>query len=141
MKSLLSSRCSIVVSIPACHAGDPGSIPGIGVFHDRPGQTKSPATSFFFFQLSGKKHDAKASNTSAVAGSEQVPRGQVPLIPRSRRARGRLGTAPSTTSNARLMVRALSLWTAVLDLGVGTDLTTTVTSRSVRAILRLEASL
>nr|GMC74024.1 peptidyl-tRNA hydrolase, mitochondrial [Ipomoea batatas] len=23
-----SSRCSIVVSIPACHAGDPGSIPG-----------------------------------------------------------------------------------------------------------------
>ncbi|KAK4393211.1 hypothetical protein Sango_1791900 [Sesamum angolense] len=26
------SRCSIVVSIPACHAGDPGSIPGNGVF-------------------------------------------------------------------------------------------------------------
>lgn len=25
-----SSRCSIVVSIPACHAGDPGSIPGNG---------------------------------------------------------------------------------------------------------------
>ncbi|URE15568.1 hypothetical protein MUK42_04231, partial [Musa troglodytarum] len=25
------SRCSIVVSIPACHAGDPGSIPGNGV--------------------------------------------------------------------------------------------------------------
>ena len=24
-------RCSIVVSIPACHAGDPGSIPGNGV--------------------------------------------------------------------------------------------------------------
>ncbi|CAK9256028.1 unnamed protein product [Sphagnum jensenii] len=24
------SRCSIVVSIPACHAGDPGSIPGSG---------------------------------------------------------------------------------------------------------------
>ena len=24
------SRCSIVVSIPACHAGDPGSIPGNG---------------------------------------------------------------------------------------------------------------
>ncbi|URD98749.1 hypothetical protein MUK42_36927, partial [Musa troglodytarum] len=23
-------RCSIVVSIPACHAGDPGSIPGNG---------------------------------------------------------------------------------------------------------------
>nr|PNR30712.1 hypothetical protein PHYPA_027028 [Physcomitrium patens] len=23
-------RCSIVVSIPACHAGDPGSIPGSG---------------------------------------------------------------------------------------------------------------
>ena len=26
------SRCSIVVSIPACHAGDPGSIPGNGDF-------------------------------------------------------------------------------------------------------------
>ena len=25
-------RCSIVVSIPACHAGDPGSIPGNGDF-------------------------------------------------------------------------------------------------------------
>ena len=25
-------RGSIVVSIPACHAGDPGSIPGRGVF-------------------------------------------------------------------------------------------------------------
>ena len=25
-------RDSIVVSIPACHAGDPGSIPGRGVF-------------------------------------------------------------------------------------------------------------
>ncbi|CAD5189888.1 unnamed protein product, partial [Musa acuminata subsp. malaccensis] len=25
-------RCSIVVSIPACHAGDPGSIPGNGVY-------------------------------------------------------------------------------------------------------------
>ena len=24
-------RCSIVASIPACHAGDPGSIPGRGV--------------------------------------------------------------------------------------------------------------
>jgi hypothetical protein len=27
---VLESRCSIVVSIPACHAGDPGSIPGSG---------------------------------------------------------------------------------------------------------------
>ena len=26
-------RCSIVVSISACHAEDPGSIPGGGVFH------------------------------------------------------------------------------------------------------------
>ena len=25
-------RCSTVVSIPACHAGDPGSIPGAGAF-------------------------------------------------------------------------------------------------------------
>ena len=24
--------CSIVVSISACHAGDPGSIPGVGVY-------------------------------------------------------------------------------------------------------------
>ena len=27
----MSFRGSIVVSIPACHAGDPGSIPGLGV--------------------------------------------------------------------------------------------------------------
>jgi hypothetical protein len=27
-----SIQGSIVVSIPACHAGDPGSIPGLGVF-------------------------------------------------------------------------------------------------------------
>jgi hypothetical protein len=27
-----TSLVSIVVSIPACHAGDPGSIPGLGVF-------------------------------------------------------------------------------------------------------------
>ena len=27
-----TSRCSIVVSIPACHAGDPGSIPGNGEY-------------------------------------------------------------------------------------------------------------
>ena len=26
-------RGSIVVSIPACHAGDPGSIPGLGVLY------------------------------------------------------------------------------------------------------------
>ena len=121
------------------------SIPGIGVFHDRPGQTKSPATSFFFFSTFGEKN----KNTMLRRPTQAQKRGRSrspwagPLIPlfRSHRARGRLGTAPSTTSNARLMVRALSLWTAVLDLGVGTDLTTTVTSRSVRAILRLEASL
>nr|PNR31490.1 hypothetical protein PHYPA_025611 [Physcomitrium patens]PNR31491.1 hypothetical protein PHYPA_025612 [Physcomitrium patens]PNR31492.1 hypothetical protein PHYPA_025613 [Physcomitrium patens]PNR31493.1 hypothetical protein PHYPA_025614 [Physcomitrium patens]PNR31494.1 hypothetical protein PHYPA_025615 [Physcomitrium patens] len=29
-RPLIGSRCSIVVSIPACHAGDPGSIPGSG---------------------------------------------------------------------------------------------------------------
>lgn len=28
----VTSRRSIVVSIPACHAGDPGSIPGGGAF-------------------------------------------------------------------------------------------------------------
>lgn len=27
---IAKGRCSIVVSIPACHAGDPGSIPGNG---------------------------------------------------------------------------------------------------------------
>ena len=31
-------RGSIVVSIPACHAGNPGSIPGLGVFF---GQAKT----------------------------------------------------------------------------------------------------
>ena len=30
--SNIACRCSIVVSIPACHAGDPGSIPGNGEF-------------------------------------------------------------------------------------------------------------
>ena len=30
--SYINVRGSIVVSIPACHAGDPGSIPGLGVF-------------------------------------------------------------------------------------------------------------
>ena len=34
-----SSRCSIVVSIPACHAGDPGSIPGNGA---RPSWLRHP---------------------------------------------------------------------------------------------------
>ena len=29
---VISIQGSIVVSIPACHAGDPGSIPGLGVF-------------------------------------------------------------------------------------------------------------
>ncbi|EAR88165.2 hypothetical protein TTHERM_00016300 (macronuclear) [Tetrahymena thermophila SB210] len=29
---LCEIRDSIVVSIPACHAGDPGSIPGLGAF-------------------------------------------------------------------------------------------------------------
>ena len=31
-KEISPGRCSIVVSIPACHAGDPGSIPGNGDF-------------------------------------------------------------------------------------------------------------
>ena len=31
-----NSRVSIVVSIPACHAGDPGSIPGHGVQSEYP---------------------------------------------------------------------------------------------------------
>jgi hypothetical protein len=29
--AFMKFRGSIVVSIPACHAGDPGSIPGLGV--------------------------------------------------------------------------------------------------------------
>ena len=32
MKTDKLIRVSIVVSIPACHAGDPGSIPGRGAF-------------------------------------------------------------------------------------------------------------
>jgi hypothetical protein len=31
LKAFMKFRGSIVVSIPACHAGDPGSIPGLGV--------------------------------------------------------------------------------------------------------------
>ena len=31
LHAFMKFRGSIVVSIPACHAGDPGSIPGLGV--------------------------------------------------------------------------------------------------------------
>ena len=31
-KTYKQIRLSIVVSIPACHAGDPGSIPGVGAY-------------------------------------------------------------------------------------------------------------
>ena len=37
-------RGSIVVSIPACHAGDPGSIPGLGAFFDIPVFQFAPGT-------------------------------------------------------------------------------------------------
>ena len=33
MSSDITIRDSIVVIIPACHAGNPGSIPGLGVFY------------------------------------------------------------------------------------------------------------
>ena len=36
----VSSHGSIVVSIPACHAGDPGSIPGNGVRSSRAGHPR-----------------------------------------------------------------------------------------------------
>ena len=35
---------SIVVSIPACHAGDPGSIPGRGALFFDPGQSRRSQT-------------------------------------------------------------------------------------------------
>ena len=38
-------RCSIVVSISACHAGDPGSIPGVGESLLSPTTRESPAES------------------------------------------------------------------------------------------------
>ena len=34
-------RVSIVVSIPACHAGDPGSIPGRGAFFSFANQARA----------------------------------------------------------------------------------------------------
>jgi hypothetical protein len=37
-------RGSIVVSIPACHAGDPGSIPGLGVPFRDPERHKNELT-------------------------------------------------------------------------------------------------
>ena len=53
------SRCSIVVSIPACHAGDPGSIPGNGVllfsflfFAER----EIEMTSFYSWHGKGQKY-------------------------------------------------------------------------------------
>ena len=47
-------RCSIVVSIPACHAGDPGSIPGNGAIFNfsRPN-----------FQMMEKKNDIGVART------------------------------------------------------------------------------
>ena len=120
------------------------SIPGIGVFHDRPGQTKSPATSFLFFNFRGKNTMLRRPTQARKRDRSRSPWAG-PLIPPSAPTGPGGVSIPrhrlSTTNSARQTVGALSLWTAVLDLGVGTDLTTTVTSRSVRAILRLEASL
>ena len=48
-------RGSIVVSIPACHAGDPGSIPGSGV-----------SIFFSFFFLLKESYDKTRLNTKCV---------------------------------------------------------------------------
>ena len=56
-------RGSIVVSIPACHAGDPGSIPGSGVF-------------FFVFCL----RDLPKKKVLAVPGFEPGSSGSQPLM-------------------------------------------------------------
>ncbi|KAK7411315.1 hypothetical protein VNO78_02748 [Psophocarpus tetragonolobus] len=54
---LIFCRCSIVVSISACHADDPGSIPGNGVFflffpnsilYYKQGPLKAPSCGFVF---------------------------------------------------------------------------------------------
>ena len=61
-KTYKQIRDSIVVSIPACHAGDPGSIPGHGayflifchpIYYYLIQQTTSTNTTFIFFKVSG----------------------------------------------------------------------------------------
>ena len=52
VRSGATGLVSIVVSIPACHAGDPGSIPGLGVFFFlfplRPARVHSRTRGFLF---------------------------------------------------------------------------------------------
>ena len=99
---------------------------------------------FFFFNFRGKNTMLRRPTQARKRDRSRSPWAG-PLIPPSAPTGPGGVSIPrhrlSTTNSARQTVGALSLWTAVLDLGVGTDLTTTVTSRSVRAILRLEASL
>ncbi|CAM6006799.1 unnamed protein product [Sphagnum balticum] len=61
IKTSISFRCSIVVSIPACHAGDPGSIPGSGA-------NNSPGTFFLpvclSSQMKGTAGDAQGFKLS-----------------------------------------------------------------------------
>ena len=55
-------RCSIVVSISACHAEDPGSIPGGGVLFSLPWDVKLALCAPFFFagSLDALEHNASA---------------------------------------------------------------------------------
>ena len=54
--SYINVRGSIVVSIPACHAGDPGSIPGLGVF------LINYANQFNNFFISIKRYETNIQN-------------------------------------------------------------------------------
>ena len=67
MAELLITSClvSIVVSIPACHAGDPGSIPGLG---DRIGESIAVTwPSGLRRQLKALVREGVGSNPTAIS--------------------------------------------------------------------------
>ena len=69
-KGIYEFRGSIVVSIPACHAGDPGSIPGLGVnFFDlrsngQPDKITHHAQTHNTTQLNTTQHNTTQHNTT-----------------------------------------------------------------------------
>ena len=68
-------RCSIVVSIPACHAGDPGSIPGNGAFFFFGMEVwcsfQSTPTRSALSSARPEAHYAQTTGTSRISNSRQ----------------------------------------------------------------------
>jgi hypothetical protein len=98
-------RCSIVASIPACHAGDPGSIPGGGVpvFDERSGAEE--ACWAHNPEVRGSK-PRFATQTATLRGEYRVPsdpRSQAPSGPVSTIVGDQIGSpgAVCTRANRR----------------------------------------